>query len=964
VSSAEISAEATPSSTSTAEVTQPSTAPTSQDATTEASTAEAAQDSDDVFSDASFLSFEDWKKQIAEKMEAEQESGKGHEKRRRPEDGSPTLDAIGDDHEIDIDFGAFLSNGRDKKAPETPDASAVTASNEHRSKQADPANKMRHLGKDAGKTCKERTNFASFDSGAQVMKTNKEAKSASLLLNENRDAYMLNPCGAKNKFVIVELSDSILVETVGLANFEFFSSTFRQFRISVSDRYPVKEEKWVDLGTFEARNSREIQAFLVEDPRVWARYLRIEFLNQYGNEFYCPVSLLRVHGRTMIQDILSMEQPAGEDEEADEILETAEGSSDAEIAPSIIETVVEVVASGIKPEDAAVEGNATQARFTSVYVDQQLLGELLEAEQRAIDPAASMPTSPWTEPLAELDPLMCPLSPSKIWQSLQGLISSTEFRPAQMNSTVAPHQPTPSPQPITQNTPTSTSADIPPTVSSSQPTASASLTATTPVPSIPVTTSAPSVSSIPVTEQHKASSNSSSGSAPSVAVPASLSTSSSSAPSPPSSSVTAVQSSTSQASRTQPSSSSVSRASSSSGSSGSVARPSATASAHSPHPSTQESFFKTVNKRLQMLEQNSTLSLQYIEEQSRHLREAFNKVEKRQLTKTTAFLETLNATIFDELRQFGEQYDQIWQSTVIELESQRDLLSRETQAMSSRLKLLADELVFQKRMAIIQSVLLLLCLGLVLFSRFLPGTIEVHAPAPADLASEDELRELNGRGHDSHVRQRLGKEVFSSMSSPRSDDSNMSPERYMRGASPPGAYQDDYEHHRVPVPIIKYEDTNADTLYEPQGYDEEHRRGFTPEPTPEPPSEFGLSRLMEQAVQTELLPAFRDEAHRSSQHRHEAGDEQPATPPEIHNRGELGAINIYAHREGSRATSPRTRKRISNIHQQTDGAVSDVQNSPKSPTSPTSPTSDTEGGRPRGFSIARKPLPALPREET
>ncbi len=37
----------------------------------------------------------------------------------------------------------------------------------------------------------------------------------------------------------------------------------RTFRVSVSDRYPVKSEKWKDLGIFEARNSREIQAFLI-----------------------------------------------------------------------------------------------------------------------------------------------------------------------------------------------------------------------------------------------------------------------------------------------------------------------------------------------------------------------------------------------------------------------------------------------------------------------------------------------------------------------------------------------------------------------------------------------------------------------------------------------------------------------------------------------------------------------------
>ena len=113
---------------------------------------------------------------------------------------------------------------------------------------------------------------------------------------------MLSKCSAKNKFVIVELCSDILVDTIVLANYEFFSSIFRHFRISVSDRYPVKMEKWKDLGTFEARNTREVQAFLIENPLIWARYLRIEFLTHYGNEYYCPVSLLRVHGTTMMDE--------------------------------------------------------------------------------------------------------------------------------------------------------------------------------------------------------------------------------------------------------------------------------------------------------------------------------------------------------------------------------------------------------------------------------------------------------------------------------------------------------------------------------------------------------------------------------------------------------------------------------------------------------------------------------------
>lgn len=64
-----------------------------------------------------------------------------------------------------------------------------------------------------------------------------------------------------------------------------------------------------------------------------------------------------------------------------------------------------------------------------------------------------------------------------------------------------------------------------------------------------------------------------------------------------------------------------------------------------------------------------------------------------------------------------QQYDQIWQSTVLALETQREQSDREITALGTRLNLLADELVFQKRMAIFQSVLLLCCLVLVLFSR-------------------------------------------------------------------------------------------------------------------------------------------------------------------------------------------------------------------------------------------------------
>lgn len=35
---------------------------------------------------------------------------------------------------------------------------------------------------------------------------------------------------------------------------------------------------------------------------MFARFLRIDFKTHYGNEYYCPLSLLRVHGKTMMDD--------------------------------------------------------------------------------------------------------------------------------------------------------------------------------------------------------------------------------------------------------------------------------------------------------------------------------------------------------------------------------------------------------------------------------------------------------------------------------------------------------------------------------------------------------------------------------------------------------------------------------------------------------------------------------------
>src|SRR5947209_3343158 len=54
---------------------------------------------------------------------------------------------------------------------------------------------------------------------------------------------------------------------------------------------------------------------------LWVRYLRIDFLTHYGQKIYCPVSLLRVHGTTM------MEEYKKEEEEEEEYMSSGETSS-------------------------------------------------------------------------------------------------------------------------------------------------------------------------------------------------------------------------------------------------------------------------------------------------------------------------------------------------------------------------------------------------------------------------------------------------------------------------------------------------------------------------------------------------------------------------------------------------------------------------------------------------------------
>ncbi|KAF8022995.1 hypothetical protein BT93_F0491 [Corymbia citriodora subsp. variegata] len=150
--------------------------------------------------------------------------------------------------------------------------------------------------------------YASASKGAKVLTFNKEAKGASNILGKDMDKYLINPCSAEDKFVIIELSEETLVYTVEIANFEHHSSNVKDFQVLGSLVYPTKT--WVNLGQFTAKNVKQSQRFRLSEPQ-WVRYLKLDLLSHYGSEFYCTLSNVRVYGvdavERMLEDLISVQ---------------------------------------------------------------------------------------------------------------------------------------------------------------------------------------------------------------------------------------------------------------------------------------------------------------------------------------------------------------------------------------------------------------------------------------------------------------------------------------------------------------------------------------------------------------------------------------------------------------------------------------------------------------------------------
>ncbi|CAN6483398.1 unnamed protein product [Victoria cruziana] len=153
-------------------------------------------------------------------------------------------------------------------------------------------------------------NYAAASKGAKVLAHNKEANGAANILGKDKDKYLRNPCSAEEKFVVIELSEETLVDVVEIANFEHYSSTFKEFELLGSLIYPT--EMWISLGKYIAANSKHAQRFMLSEPK-WVRYVRLNLLSHFGSEFYCTLSSVKVYGVDAVERLLEDLIPAPEE---------------------------------------------------------------------------------------------------------------------------------------------------------------------------------------------------------------------------------------------------------------------------------------------------------------------------------------------------------------------------------------------------------------------------------------------------------------------------------------------------------------------------------------------------------------------------------------------------------------------------------------------------------------------------
>ncbi|KTW31604.1 hypothetical protein T552_00242 [Pneumocystis carinii B80] len=523
------------------------------------------------FEYGSELFFEEWKKQTS--SEIIQGNNENLLEKEHKDDMVHKNDMVNNE--------TLLYDFEEKKDQIEKDNNDTEENKDHVSEKEDILEKVKFYDY-LSESLKERFNYASIDCAANVLRANVEAKGISSILSSDNDFYMLNKCSAVNKFVIVELCNDILIDTIVLGNLEFFSSTFKDFRVSISDRYPIRETQWKELGIFTAMNIKDVQTFTISNPLIWSKYLRIDFLTHYGDEFYCPVTLLRVHGTTMIDELKYEESELKENVKFNDkaIFKT----QDLKQSSNDLSNFDEHSTQNQKIDFDTEKTHKTSFLPTEHFVNASIVADLydnilLQDINHYTDSDSSYFSSRSKSPFLNGNHYWIPafFIKNPVCSCLDNFSSSTFYSNFTEKNAINNQ--------TTQNTTQSPSSNV-------------------------------------------------------------------------------------------------------------------------ENLGMQKNIYKTISKRLSFLEMNASLYLQYIEQQSKILRNIFIKMEKKQDNKIDFITQTLNSTLFSRLNSLKHQYEELWQNILSKIEYERDKSKKDVDMVASKLEYLSNEILIQRWIIVFQFLIL------------------------------------------------------------------------------------------------------------------------------------------------------------------------------------------------------------------------------------------------------------------
>lgn len=255
------------------------------------------------------------------------------------------------------------------------------------------------------KVQKNFNNYASVECGAKILGANSEAKTTSAILKENMDLYMLNPCSNKIWFII-ELCEPIQVKQLDIANFELFSSTPKDFLVYISDRYPTN--KWLKLGTFHARDERTVQSFPLNEQlyakyvKMFTKYIKVELVSHFGSEHFCPLSLIRVFGTSMVEEYEEIADPSERPEEQDDDMDYPPGYAPGDAnSKNLIGSAKDAILNMVNNIAVNVLGGSQEMPGNMTSQEMNMTEPLFQLEPTTETTATDLPSVPHLEDLSE-----------------------------------------------------------------------------------------------------------------------------------------------------------------------------------------------------------------------------------------------------------------------------------------------------------------------------------------------------------------------------------------------------------------------------------------------------------------------------------------------------------------------------------------------------------------------------------